>query len=202
MKTKNIIITAILFLALLTQSCENQFTRIVGSGPIVSETLQLADFSKITMTGADNVYITFGDEQKVEVVGHSNIINLINRRVNNTTWDLELRDGNYGPYELTYYITIPSLEKLRNIGSGDVTVMNSNQQSYFELSIMGSGSFYGFPLTSMDAVIFIVGSGNAEITALEQLDVDIEGSGSVYYKGSPNISVNVTGSGQVSNSNK
>ena len=201
MKKSNIILTAILFLALIAQSCERPFFRIEGSGPIVNETLQLADFKKINMTGADNVYITFGDKQRVEVEGHRNIINLINTRVNNTTWDLELEDGNYGSYELTYYITVPALTKLRNVGSGNVTVMNSNLQDYFELSITGSGSFYGFPLRSRDAMIYIEGSGIVEITALEQLDVDIEGSGSVFYKGNPSIQMDVTGSGNVINSN-
>ena len=201
MKKSKIIITAIISLAIIAQSCEKQFTRIVGYGPIVSETLQLADFTKIYMTGADDVYITFGDEQKVEVEGHGNIINHINTRVNNTTWDLELEDGNYGSYELTYYITIPSLEKLRNTGSGNVTIMNSNQQGYFELSIIGSGSFYGFPLTSNEVLVDILGSGIVEITAVNQLEVDIEGSGNVYYKGNPNILMNVTGSGRIKNSN-
>jgi len=201
MKKSKIIITAIISLAIIAQSCEKQFTRIEGSGPIVSETLQLADFTKIDMTGADDVYITFGDEQKVEVEGHRNIINLINTRVNNTSWDLELKDGKYGSYELTYYITIPSLEKLRNTGSGNVTIMNSNQQGYFELSIIGSGSFYGFPLTSNEVLVDILGSGIVEITAVNQLEVDIEGSGNVYYKGNPNILMNVTGSGRIKNSN-
>ena len=201
MKKSKIIITAIISLAIIAQSCEKQFTRIDGYGPIVSETLQLADFSKINMTGADDVYITFGAEQKVEVEGHRNIINLIKTRVSNSTWEMELRDGNYGSYELTYYITIPSLEKLTNTGSGNVTVMNSSQQDFFELSIIGSGSFYGFPLTSNKVLVDVLGSGLVEVTAVDLLEVKIEGSGNVYYKGNPSILTNVTGSGRIKNSN-
>ena len=83
MKRSKIILTALITIAIIAQSCEKQFSRVEGYGPIVSETLQLADFTKIYMTGADDVYITFGDEQKVEVEGQRNIINLIKTRVNN-----------------------------------------------------------------------------------------------------------------------
>jgi hypothetical protein len=47
----------------------------------------------------------------------------------------------------------------------------------------------------------ISGSGNCEVTVNTRLDVDIDGSGSVFYKGTPSIKDHISGSGRVVDSN-
>ncbi|MDX2429340.1 MAG: hypothetical protein QNK35_00310, partial [Bacteroides sp.] len=73
MKTKNIIIAAILLGTIITQSCTKEYARIEGIGSITTQTLNLQDFSGIIASGADDVVISYGTEQKVEATGHSNI---------------------------------------------------------------------------------------------------------------------------------
>jgi len=77
MKTINIIIAAILLGTIVTQSCTKEYARIEGTGSIVTQTLNLRDFNGIAAAGADDVVISYGPEQKVEVTGHSNIISRI-----------------------------------------------------------------------------------------------------------------------------
>ncbi len=48
-----------------------------------------------------------------------------------------------------------------------------------------------------EAVTYISGSGNTEITANNQLKVTIAGSGNVYYRGTPVITTTIAGSGAV-----
>ena len=201
MKTANIIIAATLLATIVTQSCTKEFSQIEGIGTITTETLILQEFSGIAMEGADNVIISYGPEQKVEVTGHSNIINRIQTEVRNGTWDVELERGNYGRYELTYYITLPSIEKVSNTGSGNVSITDPMETSYMVISLMGSGSFSGFPLSAQSCQVDITGSGNCEVTAVQNLDVSIDGSGSVFYKGSPSINDHISGSGHVVDSN-
>jgi hypothetical protein len=201
MKTTNFIITAILFTGIVTQSCTKERERIDGIGTVTTETLNLPEFSRINMEGADNVFISNGAEQRVEVTGHPNIISRIRTEVLNDTWFIELERGNYGRYELTYYITLPTLEKVSNTGSGNVTITTTMETDHMELHLMGSGSFLGFLLTAETCQVDIVGSGNCETTVTRHLDATIEGSGSLFYKGEPTILEEITGSGRVVNAN-
>ena len=114
---------------------------------------------------------------------------------------MELEQGNYGPYELTYYITLPSIDKISYSGSGDVSISSPMETDYLELSLMGSCSFKGFSLSADYCQVDISGSGDCEISAAKGLDVSIDGSGSVFYKGSPSIKDHISGSGRVIDSN-
>ncbi len=70
-----------------------------------------------------------------------------------------------------------------------------------DITISGSGSFDGFEMSSNNATVDISGSGNARLSVIENLDVLISGSGKVYYKGSPTISENISGSGSLIDAN-
>jgi hypothetical protein len=201
MKNTHLVIGAILFTGLLATSCEKMSNQIEGIGTITTNTLQVENFTKIRVEGADNVFISHGDVQEVKVTGHSNIISRIQTEVSNGTWDIELERGSYGHYELTYYITIPILEGVRNTGSGNVTVSDPISADRMEISLIGSGGFFGFPLTASRCQVDISGSGNCEITVNDDLDVAVDGSGSVYYKGSPIIHEDINGSGRVVDTN-
>ena len=201
MKNANRVILAIIFAGLMAQSCEKMNTRIEGIGAVTTNILQVDEFSKISAEGADNVNIFYGPVQEVSVTGHPNIISRIQTEVSNGTWYIELERGNYGDYELTYNITIPTIEGVSNTGSGNVTVLDPISADQMEISLIGSGGFFGFPLSASTCQVDISGSGNCEITVNTDLDVVIDGSGSVYYKGSPSIHENITGSGRVVSAN-
>jgi hypothetical protein len=201
MKTKNIIIVSILLTTIISQSCTKEYQRIEGQGSITTETLYLQDFTGIAAAGADEVIISYGPEQKVEVTGHPNIISRIETDVNNGVWQMELERDNYGDYKLTYYITLPSIDKISYSGSGDVSISSPMETDYLELSLMGSCSFKGFSLSADYCQVDISGSGDCEISAAKGLDVSIDGSGSVFYKGSPSIKDHISGSGRVIDSN-
>jgi hypothetical protein len=114
---------------------------------------------------------------------------------------MELERGNYGHYELTYYITLPTMDLVSNTGSGNVMITDRLDTEHLEIILMGSGSFSGFSLHTESCQVDITGSGNCEVTAANRLDVNIEGSGSVFYKGSPSIKDDISGSGRVFDSN-
>lgn len=201
MRTKNIIIASILLSTIISQSCTKEESRIEGNGTITTETLYLEDFTGIAAEGADDVFISYGPEQKVEVTGHPNIISRIETDVHNGIWQMELERGSYGKYELTYYITLPSIDKISYSGSGDVSVDSPMKTDYLELSLLGSCSFKGFSMSADYCQVDISGSGDCEVSAAKGLDVSIDGSGSVYYKGRPSIKDHISGSGQVIDSN-
>lgn len=197
MKTRNIYILALLASVLLTTSCEKDKFLIEGVGPVVTRTLDLNEFTGIELEGTDLVYISYGPEQSVEVKGHENIIRRIKTNVLNKTWQIELEDGSYRNYELTYYITLPYLESVSNTGTGDIIVTDFPSQESLNIKIMGTGSYQGFSMQLNTCDIQITGSGNVEVFVKDRLDIDIVGTGDVYYKGSPVINADITGTGSV-----
>ena len=201
MKTTSITFVIMVAVALLSQSCTKEYKRIEGIGQVTTETLNLDEFSAIRLEGADDVDIKYGPVQEVEVTGHPNIIARIKTDVRNGKWVMGLENGNYGYYELKYSLTLPVLSAVELIGSANVDILDSMETDEFDLYLMGSGNFSGFHLRSGISYVEIIGSGNCEITTDERMDVIIEGSGNVFYKGSPLLQTDITGSGRVVNAN-
>jgi len=201
MKKSKLFIIAIAITGLMVTSCTKEQVRIEGQGTITSQVLNIADFDRLSTAGIDDVYIEYGSEQKVEVKGHPNFFGRIKTEVKNGTWYCQLENGNYGDYELTYYITIPSIKQVSATGTGDVIINDSMSQDQLTIELTGTGDFLGFQITAQSCEVDISGTGNCEITAVKNLDVFIEGSGSVYYKGNPSLQTDINGSGAVVNAN-
>lgn len=107
--------------------------------------------------------------------------------------DVDLRISGSG--DITYWAHAASIES-KISGSGDILIEGETNRQ--EVRISGSGSYFGFPLRSNEADIHISGSGKTEVAVADKLEVDISGSGDVFYKGDPEIiDVNISGSGNV-----
>jgi len=84
-------------------------------------------------------------------------------------------------------------------GSGKIKL--EGVTNYLGSKISGSGDLEAYDLEANIGNIKITGSGDAEVTVYDELDVKIAGSGDVYYKGNPIINVDITGSGELKNMN-
>jgi hypothetical protein len=80
-------------------------------------------------------------------------------------------------------------------GSGKVSLKGTTQN--FSTEIKGSGDVHGFNLMSENTVVDIAGSGNAEVFASKQLNIEIKGAGDVAYKGTATVQQKILGSGEV-----
>lgn len=191
--------SAILLSALLFWGCSPD--QIEGEGDITTETIDVKDFTGISSVGVDPVYIKYGAEFYVEATGHPNIIDRIQTDVVNGVWQIELESGDYGRYELAYYITMPAINSVASSGTGDIFVTDFIDQPLLVINLEGVGDYLGFPLTVENCTIETHGIGDGEVTVSKSLDVTIEGSGNVYYKGSPSITEDISGTGKVIDSN-
>jgi hypothetical protein len=81
------------------------------------------------------------------------------------------------------------------VGSGDAFL--DGTAGTHTASIDGSGYVRAFGLSTEKTSIRIAGSGTVETEASQELDIVIEGSGSVFYKGDASVSQNIAGSGRV-----
>jgi len=67
----------------------------------------------------------------------------------------------------------------------------------FQTTIQGSGSLLAPKLETKDVNVTIQGSGSVQVHVTGALDVSIMGSGSVFYTGAPKVTESIQGSGSV-----
>lgn len=208
-----IVLTAILALS----SCTRE--RIKGQGSVISENRNISGFTEISTEGSTNIHIMQGSSFKVELRGYSNLLPYYETKLVNNTLQLGYRkDVNVKNDNTELYITMPAITGLSLAGSGNISTsgvfagvpdfharvtgsgnieFSSGTATNFYSTIDGSGNIRALNLQADKAETNTTGSGDTEITANTQLKVRISGSGNVYYRGSPVISTNITGSGTV-----
>lgn len=80
-------------------------------------------------------------------------------------------------------------------GSGNINIRGAVDR--FSANIAGSGNIRAGNLEAVDAGVQIAGSGNVDVFANHNLNVNIMGSGEVRHRGNAQVSTHITGSGSV-----
>jgi len=83
--------------------------------------------------------------------------------------------------------------------SGTTTMEIAGQVTTQSIMIDGAGNFRGGDLETNTTTIEINGLGNATVWANETLDISIDGGGNLRYYGSPNVTQDVNGFGDIDN---
>lgn len=211
-------IAAVAALTVLVSSCKKDL--ITGSGEIKTEQRTLENFTNVSTEGSSKVHIVKGNVFEVKVKAYTNLLPYLETIVQNGKLSIRYKNTSSVRNDNSeIFITMPALTALSSYGSGDIdadgefngaTDFNAEIRGSANISIAhgaaqklvlqssGSGNFKSFGLTAQHADIFISGSGNAEITVAQKLKAAINGSGNVYYKGTPSaIENNINGSGKV-----
>lgn len=84
---------------------------------------------------------------------------------------------------------------VKNKGTGDMLLTGETKS--LKIYNEGTGEISSFGLNSIHSNIEIIGSGDVKVTCTDVLQVKIEGSGNVFYQGSPDISSDIKGSGDI-----
>lgn len=103
-----------------------------------------------------------------------------------------------GSGEIDFYADVDNLD-VRLSGSGYIYLDGFADNADFDIE--GSGWIRSFACATDIMDLRIEGSGSAEVFVDTDLDIVITGSGDVYYKGHPQISIENTGSGHVFDAN-
>lgn len=191
---------------------------IKGEGPIVKKEISVDQFNALTLTTSGNVYLRQGSTRKVEVESHQNIIDNLERKVENGEWRIKFKENVRGYEKLNFYITVPELTKAAISGSGNIVGQTPFRTSgTFATAISGSGDIkMEIEANSVEARISgsgdialkgkakgmkasISGSGNIDAYGLsaEDAEVSISGSGDVSLMAAENLDVRTSGSGDV-----
>ncbi len=193
---------------------------ITGSGSTITETPAVSDFHSIACAIAGNMHITQGSPAALSIETHPDVMDELNVEVNNEVLELNFDRCINNIETLEINVTMPDISSIVFSGAGNVTSVNdlnldeltvvlsgagnitlSGEVDEFNYVMSGAGNLKAFDLVTSECSITISGVGNAEITVTDLLDVVIAGIGSIYYMGSPSITHNITGTGNLIDSN-
>lgn len=208
---------SLIIVILLISSCGKEC--IEGDGQLAAEIRDVEEFDKLVNTSTFNVFINKGQVYEASIQGDSNIVAQTQLNVGGNELEIDPKNICGSTLNLRADLVVPNLTKITNEGTGnirgttdyfDLEINNQGTgdieltgQSLEQLDINneGTGSILMFGLGSKTATVKNAGIGDVFVFVSENLDVTIEGTGNVYYKGSPNIVSNITGIGQLIDDN-
>lgn len=192
-----VLLAAVLF---IFPSCE----KVVGEGPLVTQTRTVGNFTGISSEMSGKVNFTIAPDYKVEITAQQNILDVLNTNVVNGVLHIDFKNNvRVREHEdLLINITAPYADYFRLSGSGNMNVQGDVAANNLKVTLSGSGD-----ISVQNAVIAdkidteISGSGNISIangSAVNE-DVDISGSGKVEMAGvaAQNAITHTSGSGDV-----
>ncbi len=204
MKSVNIVLGLVASFVLFLGSCNKDSMCVSGEGNIETRTINVASFTEIDLQEAANVRIHQGNEYDVVVMGHSNIIDILETDVSGDRWEIEFNKNCVNDYDLTIDITIPILQEIVLSGSGNVWIDDFEANNQLELTISGSGDIDMNSFSNMaNFRALISGSGNVTaykaIPSVNNSDLHISGSGNIrtFNLTAENTDVLISGSGNI-----
>ncbi len=177
MNTK-VIILVIAFLISI-----GSFAQTKGSGNIKSQDRNVDAFIGIKNTCSADLFITQGSPS-VTVKADDNLLNLIETEVEDGVLVIGVKGRGFRYSKvLEVHISTPSLEKIKNSGSGDTKFKGTFKANDLYIGLSGSGDLDGhFDATNLE--VKVNGSGDTDISGVAgKLKVSVSGSGDVDAEG-------------------
>lgn len=141
----------------------------------------------IIPTGTIKFYLTVEDLDRIDLSGVGDI-----DCDEFDTDDLEFNINGSG--DIKFNIEAKNIE-IDVSGLGDISL--SGKVGSHKIQINGSGNYDAEGLESKNCEIDISGLGSATVNVSDSLGIEINGAGNVYYKGSPDISQDISGLGRI-----
>jgi hypothetical protein len=221
MKRFNLLSFSLVLVFLFLSCDEDPPNPCIEPGDIVSKNRTVSDFHSIRLIGIGNILLTQGPEQSLRIETHEEIFAHLTTTVMDQTLSIDLNRCVGGPVDrLDIYITIPDIKQLSIEGVGSIIAQNDltldivsiqiegvgnivlkGTANVLDIQSTGVGAVEAFDLTTNVCDVLIQGTGSVEVTVVDQLNATIEGAGNVYYRGNPNITSEISGTGSVIDAN-
>jgi len=196
-KSIGLLLAAALF---IFSSCR----KVVGEGPLVTETRPVSNFTGISSEMSGKVYVTIGPAYKVEITAQRNILDVMNTNVANGILHIDFKDNVRvrAHEDITVKISAPSADYFRLSGSGNMDVTGEVVANNLNLRLSGSGNIGVQQAVVADKIdAELSGSGNITVVNGSAIndDLDISGSGNIQLAGvaAQKTVTHISGSGDV-----
>lgn len=224
MKTANIKSAGIAFIAGLSiLTCHAQQQRNVGyfngvkAGDTYTIIISQSDSNSVSVNSSDKELSLIRTEVKDSILilsssGNSDMDATINVGIKSLkkldiTGVAEVKSSNQlvcdnlfiesnGAGDINLNVKAANEIKARISGVGNVTLKGT--APLLDAKISGSGSLKSTNLETNKAIVKVSGIGDAKVNALQSIDADVSGAGSIIYKGQPaERNINISGVGSV-----
>jgi len=152
---------------------------INGKGSVTKQLLKLDAFHGVASSGSLDIRFYKGNEQRVEVEGQPNLIELIPVEVKDGIWHLE-RTACYSTSErFVVHITSPRIDHVAMHGSGEAKCKDTFTVDQATLQLHGSGGIdMSFDADRIQATV--QGSGDLRVQGrCRTLEAQVQGSGDI-----------------------
>ena len=170
---------------------------VQGSGTIITQAREVAEFRRIHLKGFGKLFLTPGEKQSLEIKTDDNIMPLIETAVSGNKLTISQGNNHLRPTFFEVYITVQNLEGAAISGSGDIVGNGRFVTDTLYAEISGSGD--------MDLEVEtdllenkISGSGSLRLSGkAEEYTISVSGSGKInaFDVDAKHVSVKVSGSG-------
>ena len=200
MKIKALQLLAVIaILPLVTDGCiivANGKT-VRGSGTVITEEREVAEFNKVHFKGSGNVFLNRGEPQSLTIKTDDNIMPYIESDVSGKKLTVSHGKHHLRPTTFEVFITVKHLEGIAISGSGDVHGNDRFLADSFYAEISGSGDME-LEVETETLVSEISGSGAIHLSGkAKDYSISISGSGDInaFDVQASNVSVKISGSG-------
>jgi hypothetical protein len=188
MKTVRFLFATSMALALLVSGCvvvdpsigvgpmDNQ-RAVVGSGHLVSVTLNFRNFSKIYLSHAFKARIERGSSYSVRVETDDNLEEFVRAYQSGDEIHIGLENNSYRNTTMNVYIQMPDVSLIDASGAATVSVGGFELWHPVELSASGASVFSG-DLSATDVALRLSGSSAVNLAGWAE-SLTIEGSGGI-----------------------
>ena len=220
MKISQLILITSALMVLLTacvNTSDGPIEVIQGSGNVVTETREVSGFTAVSLNGVGHLIIDQTGSESMSITADDNILPYIETRVRGRELVIGIQDNTTfnNVTELTYHVTVQTINSLELNGAGAVEVLNLDGQDWQTTlagggtitvsgkvdvqtaELNGAGAYNAEALQSQEATVRQNGAGMAIVQVSERLDVSIDGLGSVEYIGNPTVREEINGLGTV-----
>jgi len=219
MKIKQFVFITLPLMALFTACNSNggPLQIIQGSGNVVTEEREVSGFTAVSLNGVGHLIIDQTGSESMSITADDNILPYIETRVRGRELVIGIQDNTTfnNVTELTYHVTVQTINSLELNGAGAVEVLNLDGQDWQTTlagggsitvsgkvdvqtaELNGAGAYNAEALQSQEATVRQNGAGMAIVQVSERLDVSIDGLGSVEYIGNPTVREEINGLGTV-----
>lgn len=203
---KGLIAVAVAGISTLFVIALNNAAKASDDDDIVTETRDLADFTKIEIKGGLELDIKAGESQSVKVTTASGLMDDVEMKVSSGTLVIDADDkrrSRWKDADVEVTITMAKLEALEVMGGVDADISGIDSDSLLidikgaadidisgtcgtlTIDVKGAGDIDAEDLKCKDVEIDIKGAGDAEVYASESVNAGISGIGSIKVSGNP-----------------
>ena len=182
--------TVLIATLIILSGCVKNFTCIHGNGDVIEETRnELTEFNLIESSGSFEVEIIIDTVYYVQIIAESNLINIIETKINNGKLQIDYVSNGCIENNLPVLIKVhtPEVNSLDLSGSGSIIAHNINTQN-LDINLSGSGNIE-ITADTKEIYLEISGSGNIILDAESNyIEGEITGSGNIITNGSTDFS--------------